>query len=132
MSEHKPASVTPPQGAPKQAGQTPPAMGWVDRSVWTDRMLHRLAQSQLTTKWFALWDKVWRESTLFNASLRVIVNHGSAEVDRQTTEQFKAGWAEEIRQLSEELRTGVYRPLPALRGYVEKPGTKEFGAFLTQ
>ena len=125
MNENKPASVTPPQGTTKQAGQTPPAMGWVDRSVWTDRMLQRLAQSQQQTKWFALWDKVGRESTLFNASLQVIVNHGSAGVDRQTTGEFKAEWAEEIRILSEELRTGVYQPLPARRVYIEKPGTIE-------
>lgn len=125
MTEHKPASVTAPQGTPKQAGETPFAMDWVDRSIWTDRMLQRLAQSQLQTKWFALWDKVWRESTLFNASLQVIVNHGSAGVDRQTTEQFQKEWAEEVRQLSEELRTGVYQPLPARRVYIEKLGSTE-------
>lgn len=88
-------------------------------------MLQRLAASQFTTKWFALWDKVWKENTLWNASLQVILNHGSAGVDRQTTEQFKGDWAEEIRLLSEELRTGVYQPHPARRVYIEKPGTSE-------
>jgi len=125
MTERKPASVTPPQGAPKQAGETWSVRDWVDRSIWTERMLQRLAQSQLQTKWFALWDKVWRESSLYNASLQVIVNHGSAGVDRQTTEQFQAEWTEEIRQLSDELRSGVYQPLPARRVYIEKPGTME-------
>lgn len=52
MTENKPASVTEPKGTPKQAGETRNAMGWVDRSVWTERMLQRLAQSQQQTKWF--------------------------------------------------------------------------------
>jgi RNA-directed DNA polymerase len=125
MTEDKPASVTEPQGTPKQAGETPSAMGWVDRSVWTERMLQRLAQSQLSTKWFALWDKVVREETLFNASLQVIVNHGSAGVDRQTTQEFQKEWAAEVRRLSEELAAGIYRPLPARRVYIEKPGSPE-------
>lgn len=125
MTEPKPASVTPPQGAPKQAGETSSVRDWVDRSIWTERMLQRLAQSQLQTKWFALWDKVWRESSLTNASLQVIVNHGSAGVDRQTTVGFQKEWGMEIHRLSEELRKGVYEPLPARRVYIEKPGTTE-------
>ena len=125
MTEQKPASVTPPQGAPKQVGETSSAKDWVDRSIWTERMLQRLAQSQLQTKWFALWDKVWRESSLSNASLQVIVNHGSAGVDRQTTVGFQKEWGAEVHRLSEELRTGVYQPLPARRAYIEKPGSTE-------
>ena len=74
MTEQKPAPMTPPQGAPKQVGETSSAKDWVDRSIWTERMLQRLAQSQLQTKWFALWDKVWRESSLSNASLQVRTN----------------------------------------------------------
>ena len=125
MTENKPASVTEPKGTPKQAGETRNAMAWVDRSVWTERMLQRLAQSQQQTKWFALWDKVWREETLMNASLQVIVNRGSAGVDRQSTEQFQREWTEQIRKLQEELRNGSYDPYPALRAYLEKPGSTE-------
>lgn len=125
MTEHKPTSVTPPQGAPKQVGETSSGRDWVDRSIWTERMLQRLAESQLQTKWFALWDKVWSESSLYNASLQVIVNHGSAGVDRQTTVGFQKEWGAEVHQLSEELRTGVYQPLPARRAYIEKPGSTE-------
>ena len=125
MPESKPASVTLPPGTPKQAGETHPARDWVDRSIWTKRMWQRLAQSQLSTKWFALWDKVWRESSLLNASLQVIVNHGSAGVDRQTTEAFQKDWGTEVQLLSEELRSGAYQPLPARRAYIEKPGSTE-------
>ena len=125
MTENQPASVPVPQGPAKQAGETRPAMDWVDRSIWTERMLQRLAQSQLSTKWFALWDKVWRESSLLNASLQVIVNHGSAGVDRQTTEAFQKDWGTEVQLLSEELRSGAYQPLPARRAYIEKPGSTE-------
>jgi len=31
---------------------------WVEHSVWNKRMLIRLEQSEPTTKWFRLWDKV--------------------------------------------------------------------------
>ena len=37
---------------PKQAGETRPRWGWVERSVWTDRMLNRLEQSEEGTVWF--------------------------------------------------------------------------------
>ena len=125
MSENKPAGVTEPKGTPKQAGETQSPKGWVDRSVWTERMLQRLAQSQQQTKWFALWDKVWGEETLMNASLQVIVNGGSAGMDRQSTQQFQGEWTEQIRKLQEELRSGSYEPYPARRAYIEKPGSTE-------
>jgi hypothetical protein len=37
---------------PKQAGETPDRWSWVERSVWTERMLNRLAESQEQTVWF--------------------------------------------------------------------------------
>lgn len=88
-------------------------------------MLQRLAQSQQQTKWFPLWEKVWREEALMNASLPVIVNGGSAGVDGQSTEEFQAEWKEQIRQLQEELRKGSCEPYPARRAYIEKPGSTE-------
>ena len=117
--------MTEPKGTTKQVGETQTVMEWVDRSVWTERMLQRLAESQQQTKWFSLWDKVWREETLLNASLQVFENRGSAGVDRQSTEAFQKGWAEEICQLKEELRNGNYEPYPARRVYIEKVGSTE-------
>ena len=38
---------------PKRAGETQDAMAWVERSIWTERMLKRLATSQEQTKWLS-------------------------------------------------------------------------------
>ena len=55
-TERKPAAVGG-KGAspafPKQAGEARNVKNWVERSVWTERMLKRLAQSQEQTVWFA-------------------------------------------------------------------------------
>jgi RNA-directed DNA polymerase len=126
--ENKPASVA---GAgttrlfPKQAGETTDRWSWVERSVWTERMLNRLAESQEQTVWFSLWDKVWNSDNLSQAMLEVILNGGSAGVDGQTTGQIRENWAKEQERLQGELRQDQYHPQPARRVWIPKPGTKE-------
>ena len=74
-TENKPAAVEGARKArafPKQAGETPDRWLWVERSVWTERMLNRLAKSQEQTVWFSLWDKVWNSDNLSQAMLEVI------------------------------------------------------------
>jgi RNA-directed DNA polymerase len=110
----------------KQVKETPPQpWGWVERSVWTERMLKRLEESQEQTVWFSLWDKVWSRDNLLQAAYEVIWNKGSAGVDRQTTAEFGQAMKEEIEKLAQELRTGTYRPLPAKRTWIEKLGSKD-------
>jgi RNA-directed DNA polymerase len=128
MAENKPAIV----GAagtslsfPKQAGETPARWAWVERSIWTERMLKRLEQSQEQTVWFSLWDKVWNSENMDQAIFEVIQNRGSAGVDGQTTTQLKLDWTWQRQTLQEELRTGRYRPKPALRVWIPKPGSTE-------
>ena len=73
---------------PKQAKEAnSPVWGWVERSVWTDRMLKRLEESQEQTVWYSLWDKVLHQDNLVQAAYEVIWNKGSAGVDHQTTDQ---------------------------------------------
>ena len=81
------ASVAGKEGTgPKQAKEAKPQpWGWVERSVWTDRMLKRLEERQEQTVWFSLWDKIWNEDNLTQAAYEVIWNKGSAGVDHQTT-----------------------------------------------
>ena len=101
-TENKPAAVAGAGKArlfPKQAGETPDRWSWVERSVWTERMLNRLAESQEQTIWFSLWDKVWNSDNLSQAMLEVILNGGSAGVDGQTTEQISGNWTEEQKRL---------------------------------
>jgi len=88
-------------------------------------MLIRLAQSELQTKWFALWDKVWAEANLLHAFYAVWRNDGAPGVDHQTIAQFDEQHREELAKLRQELRTGNYRAQPARRVWIPKLGTTE-------
>lgn len=84
------------------AGETPPPQAadirnrwwWVEHSVWTDRMLTRLEQSEPTTKWFRLWDKVLAERNLqaaFAAAELSVVQgrHGTGRRQRRVVEALR-------------------------------------------
>jgi RNA-directed DNA polymerase len=88
-------------------------------------MLKRLEQSQEQTVWYSLWDKVWQQENLNQAILEVVLNRGSAGVDGQSTGQLAQDWTRQSEQLQQELRTGSYRPQPALRGWIPKLGSNE-------
>ena len=127
-TENKPAAVAGAGTArlfPKQAGETPDRWSWVERSVWTERMLNRLAECQEQTVWFSLWDKVWSQDNLDQAILKVILNRGSAGVDSYTTEQLKTQWTQQCEHLQEELKRGSYQPKAARRAWIPKLGSTE-------
>jgi RNA-directed DNA polymerase len=115
------------------AGETPPPQAadirnrwwWVEHSVWTDRMLTRLEESESTTKWFRLWDKVLAERNLQAAFWAVWRNDGAPGVDGQTVKQFDEQAPAELAGLREELHTRRYRRQPARRVWIPKPGTTE-------
>jgi len=109
----------------KQAGEVRDPWWWIERSVWTDRMLTRLAQSEPTTVWFGLWDKVCAPRNLQAAFHAVWRNQGASGVDGQTVQQFDQQAASELARLGEELRTRSYRRQPARRVWIEKLGTTE-------
>jgi RNA-directed DNA polymerase len=111
---------------PKQAGEAQDPKKWVERGVWTERMLERLAQSQEQTVWYSLWDKVWSQANLDQAMLKVILNRGGAGVDRYTTEQLKEQWGQQGAQLREELKGDTYQPKPARRAWIPKLGSTEW------
>jgi RNA-directed DNA polymerase len=48
----------------KQAETTPAEWTWVDRTIWTERMLAALGNGVKGHKWFSLIDKVYRPTTL--------------------------------------------------------------------
>jgi len=128
MNENQPATVGGTGASPafpKQAGDTPARWAWVERYVWTERMLKRLDERQEQTVWFSLWDKVWQSNNLDQAILGVILNRGSAGVDGQTTEQLKRDWTRQRDQLQQELRAGSYQPHPARRVWIPKMGSAE-------
>lgn len=122
QDETKPSVV--PEGA-TQAGETGSKWDWVERHVWTERMLEALDKGVKGGVWFSLIDKVQRPSTLAAAWAAVKRNGGSAGSDRQRIEDFEKDLSGEIARLSEALRTGSYQPRPIRRVYIDKPGSKE-------
>jgi RNA-directed DNA polymerase len=93
--------------------------------VWTERMLATLTAGIRGGKWYSLMDKVHPETTLRAAFERVRANGGAAGVDHETVEMFEARLDENLKRLSEALRTGTYRPQQIRRHYIPKPGSKE-------
>ena len=110
---------------PQQAGKAQDRWWWVDPSAWTERMLTRLEQSEPTTVWFRLWDKVIAEENLQAAFWAVWRKGGAPGVDGQTVEQFTAQEQAQLGQLREELRSKSYQRQPARRVWIPKPGTTE-------
>jgi RNA-directed DNA polymerase len=88
-------------------------------------MLTRLEQSEPTTKWYSLWDKLCARNNLRHGYYAVWRNAGAPGVDGQTVEQFEAQHVEEVDRLREELRQGQYQPHPARRVWIPKPGSLE-------
>jgi len=119
-----PAGVTGPK-QPKQAGDIHQRWWWIEHGVWTERMLTRLEQSEPTTVWYGLWDKVISERNLQAGFWAVWRNGGAPGVDGQSVPQFQAQEQAELAQLREELRTQRYRRQAARRVWIPKPGTTE-------
>jgi RNA-directed DNA polymerase len=76
-------------------------------------------------KWYSLIDKLHSEATLRAALAQVKDNRGAAGVDHVTVEQYAKDEDANLRRLSEELRTGNYRPQQIRRHYIPKPGSQE-------
>jgi len=98
---------------------------WVERSIWTDRMLRTLERGIEGEKWFALIDKVYRIANLQSAFNQVWRNGGSAGVDGQSIEQFEAQEERELQQLSQELQTQSYRAQAVKRVWIPKAGSTQ-------
>lgn len=73
-------------------------------------------------RWHALIDKVYAPLNLYTAARVVTGKRKAAGVDRQSCENFEEHLSVETRRLSEELKSGTYRPSAVLRVYIPKPG----------
>jgi RNA-directed DNA polymerase len=98
---------------------------WVEPTVWTVRMLTALETGVKGGKWFSLIDKVHPVRTLNAAFYQVADNKGAAGVDHVTVEGFKLRLDENLKKLSEDLRSGNYQPQQIRRHHIPKPGSKE-------
>ena len=100
-----PATATRASSDPRHLGPAPegesPAWEWVDREIWTERMLAALATASKEgkgNKWFSLIDKVWRESTLQKAWKQVRTRRGAAGIDGISIARFEAASAQVPRR----------------------------------
>lgn len=122
--EIRPAEVP----AAKQAGAESVRSNWAWTKpwIWTDRMLAALENGVKGGQWFSLIDKVYREVTLFSAARQVTGRKNKAAgVDHVTPAMFEERLAENVRELSEELKAGTYQPKPVRRTMIPKPGSRD-------
>jgi len=119
MSESVPVSEK-----AKQTETAPTEWAWVDRAVWTERMLAALGNGVKGSKWFSLIDKVYRPSTLQAAWQQVKANKGAAGIDRQSIEGFAANELVYLSELGKDLEQGKYRPQAVRRVEIPKAGGK--------
>jgi len=121
--EAKPASVA---ATPRPAGDTRDRWWWVERTVWTERMLTRLTSGEPANRvWFSLLDKTYAPANLASAFEKVWQKGGSAGADAQTVGHFAGHAEEELSRLSQQLHDGMYAPQPVRRVWIPKPGSKE-------
>src|SRR5690242_6749435 len=85
--------------------------------------LYRAAKADPGRRFHALYDKVRRRDVLWRAWAAVRSNNGAPGIDKITlagVEEY--GIDRLLGELASELKEGRYRPLPARRVYIPKPG----------
>ena len=90
------------------------------------RTLYRAAKADPERRFHALHDKVYRRDVLERAWESVRANHGAAGIDQTTiadVEQY--GVSRLLDELAADLGDGRWRPLPARRVFIPKPGREE-------
>lgn len=107
--------------SPADGGRSP-----LDSVRALQHTLYRAAKADPGRRFHALWDKVLRRDVLWRAWVAVRANNGAPGVDRTTMAMVEEhGVIVLLDELADELRQGRYRPLPARRVFIPKPGTNE-------
>ena len=88
--------------------------------------LYRAAKADPGRRFHALHDKIIRSDVLWLAWVMVRRNNGAPGIDKITLAQVEEyGVARLLGELAGELRERRYRPMPARRVLIPKPGTDE-------
>ncbi len=109
----------------KPTREVPARRAWTEPAVWTERMLTALERGVKGGVWFSLIDKVYSLNNLRSAFTKVRKNKGAAGCDHQTIAMYAKDLESNLLKLSEQLRTGSYRPQKNQRISIPKPGSKE-------
>ena len=90
------------------------------------RTLYRAAKADPERRFHALYDKIHRRDVLERAWELVRRNRGAAGIDQTTIAQVEQHGVDRLLdRLAADLRDGSYRPLPARRVLIAKPGSPE-------
>src|SRR3954454_908898 len=88
--------------------------------------LYRAAKADPRRRFHALADKVYRRDVLQRAWVQVRRNSGAAGIDRKTIADVERyGVPRLLDELATDLKEGRWRPLPARRVFIPKPGSSE-------
>ena len=97
-----------------------------DRTRDLQRTLYRAAKASPGRRFHALYDKVHRRDVLERPWDQVRRNRGAAGIDRITLADVERyGVDLLIDELARDLKERSYRPLPARRAWIPKPGRGE-------
>ena len=89
-------------------------------------MLYRAAKADPNRRFHALRDKVYREDVLWRAWIAVRRNNGAPGIGKTTLADVEEyGVPRLLGELADELRAGTWRPLPARKVLIPKPGSAE-------
>ena len=87
------------------------------------RKLYFKAKSEPEFRFYALYDKIYREDILTHAYRLARANGGSAGTDGVTFDQIASeGVTKWLTGIREQLRTKTYQPQPVRRVMIPKPG----------
>ena len=88
--------------------------------------LHDKAKGSPKFRFYALYDKVYREDVMAFAYECCKANRGAAGVDGQTFEDIEEyGLKKWLDELTQELKSRTYRPQPVRRVWIPKPDGKQ-------
>jgi group II intron reverse transcriptase/maturase len=97
-----------------------------DRVRALQHALYRAAKADPTRRFHALFDKVYRSDVLDRAWEQVRRNRGAAGIDHITLADAEGyGVARLLGELAADLKERRYRPLPARRVFIPKPGSSQ-------
>jgi RNA-directed DNA polymerase len=90
------------------------------------RKLYLKAKSDVKFRFYALYDKVYREDVLLEAWTQVRRNRGAAGIDGKSIEEIEREGVETLLGgIEEELKEKKYNPQPAKRVYIPKSDGKK-------
>jgi len=98
---------------------------WVERTIWTERMLMALDNGVKGNKWFSLIDKVYNPTTLEQAWQKAKANKGAAGIDQITIKKFSQNAGKYLEEISMELKQRIFKPSQIRRTYIPKSNGKK-------